>query len=290
MTPSTKTSYSRIITRYINFVNSKLSQTSPFPAQSQVVQLYISQLFVSKLAHSSALTHLSALNLVNKAMQGPDLAKDFWIIKLLQGYKKSSTPKPDTRLPITSNILQLLCQANTQVQASAEEKVLFNAMFILAFHGFLRVGEITNNSNIGTNNNLLQLRHIQYVLPNKIVIHFHNYKHSKGSHFKLEITSTEGPQSLWLALTNYVTIRGITPGPLFIHQNKPVMRRHFTDHLQKCLYLAGLDHNGYKSHSFRIGAATTAIMKGHTHQQVQEMGRWNSSAFLRYIRVQAFQL
>ena len=40
-----------------------------------------------------------------------------------------------------------------------------------------------------------------------------------------------------------------------------------------------------KSHSFRIGGATNAICRGIPYDQVQEIGRWQSDAAKRYIRV-----
>ena len=40
-----------------------------------------------------------------------------------------------------------------------------------------------------------------------------------------------------------------------------------------------------KSHSFRIGGATNAISKGVPYEKVKEMGRWQSDAAKRYIRI-----
>ena len=42
---------------------------------------------------------------------------------------------------------------------------------------------------------------------------------------------------------------------------------------QKCLKYFDFNPSRYKSHSFRIGAATTAIARGYTSYQVQEIGR-----------------
>jgi hypothetical protein len=43
--------------------------------------------------------------------------------------------------------------------------------------------------------------------------------------------------------------------------------------------------NNIKPHSFRIGVATNAISKGIPYEQVKEMGRWQSDAAKRYIRI-----
>jgi hypothetical protein len=59
--------------------------------------------------------------------------------------------------------------------------------------------------------------------------------------------------------------------------------------LQLSLKFAGLNVKNYKSHSFRIGAATTAWAKGFSEEQIQQMGRWNSEAFKKYIRIPLFK-
>ena len=38
-------------------------------------------------------------------------------------------------------------------------------------------------------------------------------------------------------------------------------------------------------HSFRIGAATRAAVKGYTAEQITVFGRWRSNAYMSYIRV-----
>ena len=40
----------------------------------------------------------------------------------------------------------------------------------------------------------------------------------------------------------------------------------------------------FRSHSFRIGAATWLASKGVLDEAIKHMGRWSSNAFKRYIR------
>jgi hypothetical protein len=66
---------------------------------------------------------------------------------------------------------------------------------------------------------------------------------------------------------------------------QPISKHFFTKHLRATLAFCNLDLHRYQSHSFRIGAATTAASMGFSEIQIQNMGRWNSSAFRKYIRI-----
>ena len=52
----------------------------------------------------------------------------------------------------------------------------------------------------------------------------------------------------------------------------------------------GVDLSGYNGHSFRIGTAATAARMGVNDSLIQTLGRWKSSAFVRYIRTPWEQL
>ena len=51
------------------------------------------------------------------------------------------------------------------------------------------------------------------------------------------------------------------------------------------LRLAGLDDSNYNTHSFRIGATTTAKAMGIADVHIQLLGRWRSSAYQDYIKM-----
>ena len=86
-------------------------------------------------------------------------------------------------------------------------------------------------------------------------------------------------------LQQYASLRGTTPGALFCFADgAPVKTIHFTQQLRQALIFCGLDSRRYKSHSFRIGAASWAAEKGLSDAQIRHLGRWKSDAFKLYIR------
>ena len=55
--------------------------------------------------------------------------------------------------------------------------------------------------------------------------------------------------------------------------------------LKKALNVLGVKNANYKSHSFRIGMATTYAKEGVPDEKIKLLGRWSSNSYLRYIRV-----
>ena len=85
-------------------------------------------------------------------------------------------------------------------------------------------------------------------------------------------------------MLEYLAIQGSSPGPLFCWpDNTPISRAYFTRLLKAALEFCDLDPTRYKSHSFRIGAASWAEANGMSDAQIRLFGRWKSNAFLRYI-------
>ena len=84
---------------------------------------------------------------------------------------------------------------------------------------------------------------------------------------------------------DYNKLRGNARGFMFLKASgKPLSRQNFTKQLALCLKITGLSRPLYKSHFFRVGAATFAASQGFGDTQMRALGRWNSDAFIKYIR------
>lgn len=216
-----------------------------------------------------------------------DISQNFVVKKALEGYRKQKS-RADTRLPITPEILKKLVQSVGPLGFAYFVQVLLKAMYLLAFHAFLRVGEIT-----GASLNTISRQSIQFVVNAQSKIHaaeinMEHFKHYKGKSCKvLYIESNQDAEMCPVqALTRYCELRGAHGGPLFCFSDgKPVTRQYFTQQLQLSLLWAGYDTSLYKTHSFRIGAASTAANMGISDDKIQIMGRWQSDSFKKYIRI-----
>ena len=87
-------------------------------------------------------------------------------------------------------------------------------------------------------------------------------------------------------MLSYLAVRGAGSGPLFKFRNgKALTRDRFVARVRQALDSLGFDSRKYAGHSFRIGAATTAAERGIEDSTIKALGRWESSAFLVYIRM-----
>ena len=88
------------------------------------------------------------------------------------------------------------------------------------------------------------------------------------------------------ALEDFIFLRGGAVGPLFSTPvGMPYTATAAREDLSSVLSFCGLDNKWYKSHSFRIGAASDAALRGFSDAQIRLMGRWHSDAFRQYIRL-----
>lgn len=63
----------------------------------------------------------------------------------------------------------------------------------------------------------------------------------------------------------------------------PLTQASLNKALRTLLSRAGLDQSQYASHSFRIGAATTAAAARIPVWMIKSLGHWTSNAYLSYI-------
>ena len=120
------------------------STNPPLPLPPTCIPLFISYLSFRKLACSTIKSYLSAISYAHKLKGFNDPTKSFLIDKLLTALSRQQPS--DIRLPITRPILHQLIRSLTFSNSSAFQRSLFSAMFLVAFYGLFRIGELASKS------------------------------------------------------------------------------------------------------------------------------------------------
>ena len=220
------------------------------------------------------------------------ICQDSLLIATFNGLTASTTRTfislPSFIFPLGSyeDITQhFICRLITTALQFATKSVflqkLLKAMFVLAFCAFLWIGEITEtwssvkhfllfgNVALGSLNGK---RFLDITIP--------HCKHSKRSNTTLRILKIHLTRSCvhikpcWAILTREDTW----------DQNHC-----FTQQLKSVLSVCNLNFQNFHTHSFRIGAESTAASLGFLELQMKTMGKWHSNAFKKYIRIPTLQ-
>ena len=287
---STRIGYQRSWEHFIS--TCRLHNQSPIPASVSTLLVYISHCSTIRLAYSTVMTRISAIACFHKLRSLVDNTQHFVVKKALLGYKNMHGTL-DSRKPISLDLLHAMCSALNSIFPSQYDIILFRAMFLLAFYGFLRVGEFTCTSRI--NPHLLQDTSIIFQRRKGKVtaftIQFNSYKHSKDRRFALNVMSKPVDFCPVRALHTYLLRRPKMPGPLFVFANqRTVSAQYFHAIFKSCIASVRGTAHGFSPHSFRIGAASHCMQQGFTSEQIARMGRWRSRAVEKYLRIPSFNV
>lgn len=259
-----------------------------WPVPQNHIISYISFLSIEGWAPSTVNTHISALAFVHRINGWEDVTKSFLITKLKEGCNRLN-PRADSRLPISPTLLEKLVKKLPSTCSSIYEVQLFKAAYLLAVFAFLRVSEFTSYKKHGDNSRVLAIDdlrvHGQKSKDLLVRIRF-SKTDQKGAVSEIKVESSSHPCLCPVkAMEGFLAIRPPFAGPLFVHfSGEPMTSFQFSHMLKKGITLLGLTPSSFSSHSFRIGAATSAALGGFTEGAIKEMGRWKSSAFQVYIR------
>ena len=256
--------------------------TISLPVSIPHLSIFVSYLHTQGYASASIISHTSSIGYLHRLMALPNPVSSTLIQKLLAGVTKVSPPSPP-RLPITIGILVALIEGIDQVVIHHYHRALLKAMITVGFFGLMRIGELTM-----TEDKVIPLHMDQLSFTSSyITIAITHFKHNQSLK-PLDVPIQ--PQSLTQIcpvrhLTHYLSLRGHEPGPLFSFPTlTPIPRQFFSKHLSRLISFSGFQVARYKSHSLRIGGASYYASLGYTNSQIRLLGRWDSDAFIQYIR------
>ena len=210
----------------------------------------------------------------------------FVVKKMLEGCKRLGK-RQDLRAPVTMKILKSICDRLPFVCYNEYEALMFRTVYLIAYYGLMRIGEIVFTS-VFQSDRPLQVTDISFRGKTVVQITIRVAKNNqKGQPIYLRIPCMPGNTLCPVCcLQNYLTVRQQQPGQLFIHSNgKPLTRSQFTAVLAKSVQGTIYRSRHIRSHSFRIGRASDLASLGVDVEMIKVMGRWKSAAYKTYIRL-----
>ena len=270
---------------------------APFPVSETLLCYFVTALARDGIAPATIRTYLAAVRhaQIIRGLPEPRDSSALPRLRLVQnGVRRdraTSGPAPRERLPMTPPLLRLICPHR---QLAAYEESLIWAAASVCFFGFFRAGEITVPSAAAYDRAThLSWGDVCISQDGKVLRVF--LKRSKtdqyGRGVEVFIGATDDDLCPVRAVHSYTSLRGTGAGAFFCTaEGTPLTKVRFVESVRTALSRAGVPIDGYSGHSFRIGAATAAAQAGIPDSVIQALGRWSSSAFLRYIRTPRSQL
>ena len=247
---------------------------------------YIAHMFKSGLSHSTVSCYIAGISFHSKLNNLEDNTQTFIVRKMLDGFKRTTGNKKDTRLPINRQLLRNIIQVLPNICKSRYESQLFITAFSFCFHGMFRVSELTWKAP-GYSSHAVKFQNVK-VLGDSLEVFLETSKTDQfGSGVTINIPSQIDKNACPVnAVRKFVSYRGVQDGPLFRHfDGNPLTSYQFSAMLKRSLQFLRVADSNLTSHSFRIGMATACSIEGVTDEQIKKLGRWKSNVFLRYIRI-----
>jgi hypothetical protein len=263
---------------------------SSIPISVGIICSFIAFLSVKGFAWATVTTYMAAISFKHKIRGVGDPTNCFIIKKLMEGFRRDRGTQLDCRLPITINHLKKLLGVLPTICSSEFEALLFRAVFLVMFFGFLRLGEVAASSKNVLQKSLLKRSDISFkrVQGSDVAVVRFSFSKNNQVGFCQQIVLRAHQESFMCpisALNDYLLQS--SGSVLFTHFDKsPLTKFQFKQVLKKAVDFCSFPEKDlFKSHSFRIGAATTAKEMGFSDEEIQTMGRWRSAVFKNYIRL-----
>nr|XP_033794720.1 uncharacterized protein LOC117357763 isoform X1 [Geotrypetes seraphini] len=210
----------------------------------------------------------------------------FLVQRMLRAMGRVRPCSRDTRLPITHELLLRLMDALVEVASSPYEICLFQAAFAIAFFGALRVSELLVSplARLGSRGLLVQHVRLQASMVRLLIVSSKTDQSARGHWVVLHSVAACSSCPV-TRMRAFLELRPVGSSALFVHAQGALLTRYqFQAVLRLALSRCGENPTAYGTHSFRIGAATSASMAGMSREGIQRLGRWASDAFRGYIR------
>ena len=217
-----------------------------------------------------------------------------------QGHEDDDIDRDDVgRMPVLVEHLELLWELLPLDNSMSEnEKAAFWSICMLAFFGSFRMSEIlTKNARTVDPRTELLCRDVE-VLERKVGnrkvkflrVHLKSPKESRGNKesIKVEVFSTGNKFCPVEAFNKYKEGFGVLQKNNAAFRRdwsgEAISQRYFSAKLKK-FFKPYIRYGTLTGHSFKSGLSSLLGEAGFSDDQIMSLGRWSSSAFLRYIKL-----
>ena len=266
------------------------------PVTQDMLCYFVAYLGKKGLGYSTIKTYLAAVRSlqVDYGFNSPFDASMPKLDRVLKGVKVVQGKEgraPQRKLPITPKILRQIRTQWPGVGRDYDDTMLWAAALV-CFFGFMRAGELMGDRKDGFDPS----QHLAFddvatdnrENPTMVQI---TLKTSKTDPFRkgvnIVIGATDNDLCPVQALFSYLRMRGGAPGPLLmLKDGSRLTRSYFVSRIRAALSALGYCNTSqYSGHSFRAGAATTAAAMKVEDSIIKTLGRWESAAYLLYVRI-----
>ena len=285
--PSSRSKYQSQFRSFIMFCN--FYQLNMAAIQSPHIVAFIEFLAQNGLSHASIVTYISALKqqfhhygLNQAALSHKNVS--LMLASCLKTIPQNPASKGIFTVPILNSIIQA-----TQI---LNRPVVYTALFLTAFHSFLRISNIlpTSASKFNSREHLSR-GSIRFAPPGvHITITWSKTLQAASSHKVIELAAIPGSvlcpvNALKQLFSNYPQPKS---APLFSlpshHGHFVITQSHGRAALSQVLGHLGLSQSAYTFHAFRRSGASLAFSLGVPMQYIQAHGTWASQAVWAYLR------
>ena len=261
--------------------------------------LFIGYLINTKKKSSTIKSYISAIRAVLQA-DGVELNEDRYLITSLTRACRFQNDHVRIRLPIKKGLLLILIKYLDKIFGTQPYLLrLYKALFMTAYYGLFRVGELTTGSHPILARDVHNKKKMMFILrtskthwtdvkPQIIKISNIDKNHNADSTLSQNNFGNFGHICPFQALRDFIAVRkqGFRKSnePFFVFSDRsPVSPLNMRNVLNQSLTLAGLEHRLYGTHSFRIGRCVDLMAMNLSVESIKKLGRWRSNCVFTYL-------
>ena len=293
LAPSTRRTYQVGVKHFLTFtlMHGLVGPSNPLLPASEITLMYFASHLANTVSYETVKLYLVAVQDLHRELNFPLKLNDMHRLqKVLTGIKRLTPTKRLDCFPLPLQFSILFTPTLNLNFPIIWTMLCFGRPSPLPF-GLLRFSEFTCSGpfdpSIHLSSNDITLVPNSHS-PSHMLVHI---KQSKTVPFRqghtITIAESWSPICSVMVMKDYLfQAQPPSSHPLFafVQPRQWLTRKNLTTELRTILQHCGLPANNFYSHSFRIGAATTAAKAGLPPWLIKVLGRWSSDCYERYIR------